>query len=44
MSPAGSDRSHLARRPFTALTAIGTAAHHTFEVSAGVGLVFEPFL
>ena len=44
MSPAGSDRSRLARRPFTALTAIGTAGHHAFEVSAGVGLVFEPFL
>jgi hypothetical protein len=32
------------RRPFTALTALGTAAHHVFEVRAGVGLVFEPFL
>jgi hypothetical protein len=32
------------RRPFTALTALGTAAHHIFEVRAGVGLVFEPFL
>jgi hypothetical protein len=32
------------RRPFTVLTALGTAAHHTFEVRAGVGLVFEPFL
>lgn len=32
------------RRPFTALTALGTAAHHAFEVRAGVGLVFEPFL
>jgi hypothetical protein len=32
------------RRPFTALAALGTAAHHAFEVNAGVGLVFEPFL
>jgi hypothetical protein len=32
------------RRPLALLTALGTAAHHTFEVRAGVGLVFEPFL
>ena len=32
------------RRPFTVMTALGTAAHHTFEVRAGVGLVFEPFI
>jgi hypothetical protein len=32
------------RRPFTVLNALGTAAHHTFEVRAGVGLVFEPFI
>ena len=32
------------RRPFSVLTALGTAAHHAFEVRAGVGLVFEPFL
>jgi hypothetical protein len=31
-------------RPFSALTALGTAGHHTFEVRSGVGLVFEPFL
>jgi hypothetical protein len=31
-------------RPFTALTAIGTMAHHAFELRSGVGLVFEPFL
>jgi hypothetical protein len=31
-------------RPFSALAALGTAAHHAFEVRAGVGLVFEPFL
>jgi hypothetical protein len=32
------------RRPFSALAALGTAAHHGFEVRSGVGLVFEPFL
>jgi hypothetical protein len=34
------------RRPrlFTAMTAIGTMAHHAFEVRSGVGLVFEPFI
>jgi hypothetical protein len=32
------------RRPFGALAAVGTAAHHGFELRAGVGLVFEPFL
>jgi hypothetical protein len=32
------------RRPFTVLNALGTAAHHTFEVRARVGLVFEPFI
>jgi hypothetical protein len=37
-------RTRRARRPFTFLTALGTAAHHTFEVRAGVGLVFEPFI
>ena len=31
-------------RPLSALTALGTAAHHGFELHAGVGLVFEPFL
>ena len=31
-------------RPFSALTALATAAHHGFELHAGVGLVFEPFL
>lgn len=34
----------LPRRPFSVLTALGTAAHHGFEVRAGVGLVFEPFI
>ena len=34
----------LLRRPFTALTAVGTGAHHAFEMRSGVGLVFEPFL
>ena len=32
------------RRPFSVLAALGTLAHHAFEVRAGVGLVFEPFL
>jgi hypothetical protein len=32
------------RRPFSVLAAAGTAAHHGFELRAGVGLVFEPFL
>ena len=27
-----------------ALTALGTAAHHGFELNAGVGLVFQPYL
>ena len=30
------------RRPLTALTALGAAAHHTYELSAGVGLVWQP--
>ena len=32
------------RRPFTVMNALGTAAHHTFEVRAGVGLVLEPLI
>lgn len=32
------------RRPWTALTALGTAAHHGFELSSGVGLVWQPEL
>jgi hypothetical protein len=32
------------RRPFHALAVAGTAAHHAYEVNAGVGLVFQPFL
>ena len=32
------------RRPFSALTAAGTAAHHGYELGAGVGLVFQPEL
>jgi len=31
-------------RPFSAMAALGTAAHHGFELAAGVGLVFEPWL
>ncbi len=37
-------RRRRPRRPFTVLTAVGTAMHHAFEVSAGVGLVFEPLI
>jgi hypothetical protein len=32
------------RRPFSALASLGTAAHHGFELRAGVGVVFEPWL
>lgn len=32
------------RRPLHALTCLGTAAHHGFELVAGVGLVFQPYL
>jgi hypothetical protein len=35
---------HKARRPFTAVALLATAAHHGFELWAGVGLVFQPFL
>jgi hypothetical protein len=31
-------------RPWTAAAVAGTAAHHTFELGAGVGLVFQPEL
>jgi hypothetical protein len=34
----------MVRRPFGALASVGTAVHHGFELRAGVGLVFEPFL
>jgi hypothetical protein len=32
------------RRPFHLLTALGAVAHHGFELGAGVGLVFQPWL
>jgi hypothetical protein len=32
------------RRPFSVMAAVGTAMHHGYELRAGVGLVFEPFL
>jgi hypothetical protein len=32
------------RRPFHALACLGTAAHHAFELGAGVGLVFQPYI
>ena len=35
---------HTTRRPFTALATVATAAHHGYELWAGVGLVFQPFL
>ena len=37
-------RAGSGRRPFSALAALGTAAHHGYELRSGVGLVFEPFL
>ena len=36
--------SHGTRRPWTALTAVATAAHHGFELMNGVGLVWQPQL
>src|ERR1700686_2045738 len=35
-------RQRKVRRPWTALTATLTAAHHGFELSSGVGLVLQP--
>lgn len=32
------------KRPFTFWAGVGTAAHHGFELNAGVGLVFQPYL
>jgi hypothetical protein len=32
------------RRPFSALTALGAAAHHGYELGSGVGLVAQPEL
>ena len=32
------------KRPFHALTTLGTAGHHAFELGAGVGLVLQPEL
>lgn len=32
------------RRPFSFLAALGTVAHHGYELRAGVGIVFEPFI
>ena len=31
-------------RPLSSVAALGTAAHHGFELQSGVGLVFEPWL
>jgi hypothetical protein len=30
------------RRPFSVLSALGTAAHHGYELASGVGLVLQP--
>jgi hypothetical protein len=30
------------RRPFSVLSALGTAAHHGYELGSGVGLVLQP--
>lgn len=32
------------RRPLHLIAALSTAAHHVFELGAGVGLVFQPYL
>jgi hypothetical protein len=32
------------RRPFSVMSTAATAAHHGFELGAGVGLVFQPYL
>lgn len=40
---AGHDRSSRSR-PFGIATALGTAAHHGFELASGVGLVWQPEL
>ncbi len=32
------------RRPFHVLACLGAVAHHGFELGAGVGLVFQPWL
>jgi hypothetical protein len=32
------------RRPLHALTSVATAGHHGFELAAGTGLVFQPYL
>ena len=32
------------RRPFSVLTAVGTAAHHGYELASGVGIVAQPEL
>lgn len=32
------------KRPFHAMTCLAAATHHAFELAAGVGLVFQPYL
>jgi hypothetical protein len=34
----------IVRRPLHALTSVATAVHHGFELAAGTGLVFQPYL
>ena len=36
--------SRRVKRPLHASTALGAMAHHGFELAAGVGLVFQPYL
>src|ERR1051325_6174375 len=37
-------RAPPGRRPLHALACLGAASHHAFELAAGVGLVFQPYL
>jgi hypothetical protein len=36
--------SEIVRRPLRGLTSIATALHHAFELAAGAGLVFQPYV
>jgi hypothetical protein len=42
--PSSSESPAPVHRPFHALTAVGAVGHHGFELGAGVGLVFQPWL
>src|SRR5207237_10339479 len=37
-------RAAQVKRPLHALACLGAASHHAFELAAGVGLVFQPYL